>query len=153
MSNDSDNKHEEKHNDHNLIDINHTLSLLKNLPKWFSDTYRKKCYFHISCLENFKIKTDINRYASGIAWFCKHCDKEVYVREDFFPDKDVWMVVNLYCFLGCHVRWRMGEIGLIIEDIADSMDINYFEKHDDDFIYLRPDLEIELIERNLINKF
>jgi hypothetical protein len=93
-----------------VIDICSTLEGLNMLPSWFREIYRKPVVYHRDCLIDFKIEKDSTRFAGGVTWFCKHCNREVFSYEEFIKKFDYFAVFMLFCHNGCNALWRMDDI-------------------------------------------
>ncbi len=103
-----------------VISLCDHIAALKCTPDWFRDIYRKPVIYHRDCLINFKLVMDETRFAGGVAWFCRECNKEVFCYEEYIKEIDSFAVFTLFCHTGCNAKWMMRDIDLYVEPLFES---------------------------------
>lgn len=82
------------------------LSAAKRFPAWYTKLIsRGTVYYHEDFLNDFE-RIDAPEYADGWTLLCKHCGKEAWLRLDYMPDVESWLLVHAVCRFGCGVCRR-----------------------------------------------
>jgi hypothetical protein len=80
-----------------VIDAAAKFEVKTRYPKWFLETIDANCWYHEDAEKDFELIRNDDRFALGLAWFCRKCGVEVLCREDWADQFKVFVVIKLTC--------------------------------------------------------